>query len=317
MSYVAESKKSELNLDMKTISPARDIVKSLGEELATRSAVPELPLKTLPGFSDAMFGLPTKSLVCVAARTSQGKSAFTCQILYDLASQGFPCVYMSLEMTPHSVMERMFCLHSLVSNRSIQRGGFSKYQKEWSSFGMHMKQSRLMVADGLGKTWRELDQMIEDFGTKPRVVVLDYIQMINGAGVERKEVIDEYLKHFRRLAIQNDFCAIVVSQINRASESSKDHVPHLWNLSGTSGLEDISDRVLLLHWPHHYDNSLDINNYDVYVAKNRAGKTGKYSLRFVPDYYKFEEPTLIHPPNQRIADAAKMFNSTEIIETTI
>lgn len=305
-----------MSLDTRTIRPARDLVRSLGDDLSTRSSTPELPLKTMPGLSTAMWGLPTKSLVVVGARTSQGKSAFVVQCCYDLASQGFPVVYMSLEMTAHSVMERMFCLHSNVANSKIQRGGFKDYQTQWSQYALHMKQMKLMVAEGMGATWKDLEEMIESFGSKPRVVVLDYIQCIKGCGLEKREVIDEYIANFRRLAIQNDFCAIVVSQINRASENSKDNIPHLHNLKSTGYLEELADRVLLLHWPHHYDNSVDINHYNVYVAKNRSGKTGKYDLRFVPEFYKFEEPSLYTGSNPTIAYAAKVVNAQSIHEVT-
>ena len=268
---------------------AKHYLPLLGEELKRRGNKPELELKTLPDISEKLWGIGTRELMVIGARTSQGKTTFSLQVCMDLASQGIPCVYLSLEMTKLSILERLFCNYCNIHNDGLKRGGFMNYQNEWKVFCDQINKIPLIITEGIGKSWSQIDALIERMNPKPKVIILDYIQCVSGSGFEKREVIDEYIRHFRQMAIEYNFAAIICSQINRAGASEDGSLPDLHNLKGTGYLEELADKILLLHYPYFYNHECDPNEYILRLAKNRNGRTGMSKLRFIPEYFKFED----------------------------
>ena len=58
----------------------------------------------------------------------------------------------------------------------------------------------------------------------------------------------------------------------------------------TGGLEEKSERVILLNWDYfHTRNEAKKNEYTVIIAKNKRGRTGKHILHYTPEHYRFNE----------------------------
>ena len=60
-------------------------------------------------------------------------------------------------------------------------------------------------------------------------------------------------------------------------------------------LEENVDAVIIVHWYWKYHakkadgTDYSKNDYALYVAKNRNGRTGKCDIFFVPEYYLFKD----------------------------
>lgn len=69
----------------------------------------------------------------------------------------------------------------------------------------------------------------------------------------------------------------------------------------TGVLEEHSDLVLILKWDYFYDRDEEKkNDFTIYVAKNKRGRTGKHHLRFYPQYSRFGElPKMQEPTSER------------------
>lgn len=299
-----------------TARAARFHIPLLGEMLSSRGNKPELNLKTLPELSEKMWGVGTKELTVIGARTSQGKTSFALQVCMDLASQGFPVVYLSLEMTVHSILERMFCNMENIPNYDLQKGGFSKYKTQWNHYSNHINEIPLIVTEGIGKSWSEIDGLIERMNPKPRVIILDYIQCVKGTGIEKIGIIDEYIRHFRQMAIEYNFAAIACSQINRSGASEDGSEPQLHNLKGSGYIEELADKIILMHWPHFYNAQEDKNKYTLILAKNRNGKTGKVNIKYIPEFYKFEDESRPVEITDNVAAALEVFGG-RAFESTV
>lgn len=299
------------------IKPARAHLKSLGDILRDRKSEPELPLKTMPGLSDKMWGISARELTVIGARTSQGKTSFALQVCADIAAQGIPTLYLSLEMTVLSILERMFCNHCLISNYRLNKGEFRNYQAQWDQFQDHINNIPLMITEGIGKKWSDIDSLIEKLDPKPRVIILDYIQCIAGSGFEKRETIDEYIRHFREMAIRHNFAGILCSQINRSGAAGDDNnEPQLHHLKGSGYIEELADKIVLMHWPHFYNAEEDKNKYLLILAKNRNGRTGRVNIRYIPEYYRFEDEKIVIKPSSEVAEIAEMFNGSQVTEYT-
>lgn len=215
-------------------------------------------------------------------------------------------------------MERMFVNYSNAPNWKLQRGCFKDLQSEWHKFEKWVNSVPLMITEGHGKSWVEIDELIKRLNPKPRAIILDYVQCISSPNFDRKGVIDEYIRSFRKHCMDNNYAAILCSQINRAGAAGSDNnEPGMHNLKETGCLEEIADKVILLHWPWFYNNNEDKNKYKLILAKNRNGGTGSVDMRYIPEFYRFEDsniqPTVIEP---QVAKVMEAFNGKIIGEHT-
>jgi replicative DNA helicase len=258
----------------------------------------------LPSFTRKIWGLK-EGLTVVGARTSQGKSSFVAQIALDLADQGYPVLFLSLEMTVENILERLFCNIMRINNYDLMTGGFAKYQNEWQTFCKLIENTPLLITSGIGKSWQEVNVMIENMNPKPRCVIVDYIQAVSRKSNESRETLNEYIRYFREMSLNHKFIGILCSQINRQSATDKSREPSLWTLKETGVLEEHADMVLLLHWDYFYTLDQDENKqkeYKIIVAKSRNGRTGEFYVDFHPEYYLFKELSIT---NQEVAREAK------------
>lgn len=250
---------------------------------------PYLALNSLPEFSRIPWGYGKGRVIILGARTSQGKSAFLAQNSFDFAMQGKKVVFLSLEMSESSIWMRNFCREQRIDNYEILKGKFPEYKQQWSEFKNKTK-IKILVSDCLGKDWKEVNSLIEMMTTKkPDVVIIDHINDIRTNGINDKAILDDYILNIRRIAIHYGITFIIGAQINRAPQDDKDKTPQLHHLKGTGKLEEAADMVILLHWPHFYDQSKEKNDYLLIVAKNRHGKTGFHMANFYPEYSLIEE----------------------------
>lgn len=236
-----------------------------------------------------MWGLRKKKLTVIGARTSNGKSAFSIQVAVDLALQNKTILFLSLEMENIECLERILTNMNRISNMTLRTNAGMKYENNILSSGARLLNKRLFFSDCLGKTWEEIDSIIETKGVGFDAIFVDYIQNTKQTARTQKEGYDEFLRHFREMAIRKNFAAVLISQINRTSQEAKDKQPYLHQLKGTGFLEEHCDACILLHWPHKYDYDMDINYFEIHLAKNKLGATGAVKVRYYPQYNLFTE----------------------------
>ena len=259
--------------------------------LQSRGREPQIPIKSLPELNRKIWGLHTKKLTIVGGRTSQAKSAMLLQLAWDAASQGIPVLFLSLEMYEEDVNERLFFLTQRVDNLELIKGNINKYIELWDNFEKEVASKPIVITDMLGKTWQEIDEYLSTLTVKPKVVFIDHLQEAKSALFKnQKEIIEEYLKKLRVMAIRDDLSLVVASQINRASQDEKAGTePQLHHLKSSGYIEEGADIIILLHWPWSYSKKGDPNKFVLNVAKNRNGRTGWIDIRYRPECYFFYE----------------------------
>ena len=256
-----------------------------------RGKSPEIALTFLPELNRKIWGLHKKKMTIIASRTSQGKSSLALQMAYDTAKQGKPTLFLSLEMYEEDIIERLFCLSQKIDNFELLSGKFKNYQEQWKAFVEELDNMPLVITDMLGKTWEEIDAYLGVLTKKPEVLIIDHLQEAKSALLHnQKEVIEEYLKKLRIMAIRDNFALVICSQINRASQNDKPgSEPQLHHLKSSGFVEEGSDVVILLHWPWHYTKTENKNKFVLNVAKNRNGRTGWIEIKYKPEHYWFYE----------------------------
>lgn len=230
-------------------------------------------------------------MTILGARTGNGKSAFALQLAWDIASQYIPVLFVSLEMYEEDLVERLFCLVEKIDNYELLKGHIDKYEMQLNSFKNKLRSIPLIVTDMLGKSWQEINEYIEFLETKPTVIFIDHLQEAKSETINNpKEIIEEYLKKMRIMAIRDDISIVVCSQINRANPTEKaGSPPGLHHLKSSGYIEESADIVILLHWPYSHSKKGDKEKFSINVAKNRNGRTGWIDLRYKPENYWFYE----------------------------
>ncbi len=217
----------------------------------------------------------------------------------DFAKSGLQTYFLSLEMSEEALVERLMCNCCQISNAELQCNP-TKYHKQAQDFFTFTKDLPAIITFNVGATKEELEQMIIDL-PKPDVVIVDYIQAIRKLQSDRMAAMNEYILSFRKQAVEKNFAAVLVSQINREAMEGDGKEPKLWQLKGSGTIEEHADLVLLTHWESFYEDKsvedkkkgkVKETNDDVFkviVAKNRTGKTGTYKCSYLPHFYRLEE----------------------------
>lgn len=286
----------------------------LHKDLSTRPPSPKYPISSLPHFNRKAWGLQCGKVTVIAGRTSSGKSALSEGFALDLAENGVPTLFLSLEMDVASLTERAFCRTMQVDNYSLLTGQF-KFQKEiqdkWKIFTESMAKLPLLITCEIGKTFKEVNQIVEALDPTPKAVFVDYIGAIAFKDRQSREMMNEYIRQFKELAIKKDFIGVLCSQINRQGAVAGEE-PQLHQLKETGNLEETASVVFLIHNPYIMThNEEDRGKATIVIAKNRNGRTGRHKVKFVPQYYRFEELDTVEPSNDSLfEDDSKKFLDT-------
>jgi replicative DNA helicase len=310
------TKQSAIERYIRNLKSALDLIPATQSELEARADKPELSISSLPDLNFKIWGLKPKGLTIIGGRTSQGKSSLALQMAYDLADQGNEVVFLSLEMTVESLLERLFCNLLHIDNNKLQRGVFKvEYQNQWQTF-KKMLNIPLKLSSGLGKTLEDINVMVQLLNPKPKAIFIDHIQGIRKGYNERRDM-DDYLLEFNELCITNNIAGVVVSQNSRKVFDDESKEPTLANLKGTGVLEELATTVLLVFWPHFYNENLDRNIYKIIIAKQRNGRTGYHLVNYIPENYRFTELTLEQKENlnrnkDRVEKTKQVFEAREI-----
>lgn len=265
------------------IIPIFDRVVALSKE---RGKEPKYPCG-IEKVDSVIWGFHPGQVCTVAARTSDGKSAFMLQAAWNLAKLKKKVLIISLEMSKEELVERLFCHEMLIDNQIIRRGNWESVQTQMSEFVKKLHEIPLFMVDKSGYSIDEAKKIIDI--ANPEVVFLDYLQLIrSGAHSKRHYEIGEFLREFRAKAKQKNFCLIVLAQIHRASQERTDKRPKLHDLKDSGDIEQDSDTVLLLYWNCNNEKESDMNRYEVIVGKQRYGEVKqKIEIRFKPENYLF------------------------------
>ena len=276
---------------------AGDIFESVHSAILDRkTGEKELPIVSLPGLDEKVWGLHKRQLVIVGGRPSQGKSALLLQLAFDFAIQGKTVVLFTLEMSNETCIERLLCSYCSIDNFLTLSGQYAqeagKYSAKVTELHGKLKESKLILIESYGKTFDEIFKILEGLEMDIDCVFIDYIQMIRPKDRQtKKDAIDDYLKRLRDHAMRKNFCAVIGSQVNRGThDGHKVRKPSLWELKGSGDLEEHSDLCLMVHWNYFYTSEEhERQRYWINIAKNRNGKTGEYDCIFECEYYKIRE----------------------------
>ena len=244
---------------------------------------------------DAMINsVEPANTVVVAARPSMGKSAFALNIALNMAKNGIPVVFFSLEMSKPSLGIRIFSSESGIPLETMRGGYMTKEDYIVMAKTVNeIADMPLYIDNACTLTPADLAMRIMRYKIQYKIqcVFIDYLQLIyfpQGRRTEnRQQEITKISADIKAIAKKTEIPIFIVSQLNRGVETRSDKKPLMSDLRESGSIEQDADIVLLLHRQDYYDKT-NTGEATCIVAKNRQGRTGEVPLVWIDRYVKFE-----------------------------
>ncbi|WP_125706196.1 replicative DNA helicase [Lacticaseibacillus daqingensis] len=275
------------------------------------------------GFKDLdkiTTGLHEDELIILAARPAVGKTAFVLNIAQNVGTKTGKTVAMfSLEMGAESLVNRMLCAEGSIDAGHLRTGQLS--EEEWQHLIIAMgslSQASIYIDDTPGvrvaqirSQCLKLQKEHEHTDSPLGLVVIDYLQLIEGSGQEsRQQEVSAISRQLKKLAKELHCPVIALSQLSRGVEQRQDKRPVLSDIRESGSIEQDADIVAFLYRDDYYrdpdgdgedenDHSEDDENVgpvEVIIEKNRSGARGTVKLLFVKSYNKFS--SIAYVPGQ-------------------
>jgi replicative DNA helicase len=229
----------------------------------------------------------------IAARPGMGKTSLMIQEAYDLVRQGIPVLFYSLEMTATELIAKLANIATGISYKRQISGEMSKDELEFlTKFSEELYELPLFIVDNKNKWYQikdDVQRKIRKYGIK--VVVFDYVQLINMPGANTLEQISQLSTEIKRLALNNKICCVGISQMSRDSDKGGRSFPKSSDLRGSGQLEQDAD-FIAFPWRYEAIDILEdpatgeslVNRTDIYITKNRHGD----AFKKIPCDYDFQ-----------------------------
>jgi replicative DNA helicase len=267
------------------------------QDIETRNqgiALPGIPC----GFYDLdalTSGFQRSDLIIVAGRPSMGKTAFCLNLAHNVAaSYKLPVAVFSLEMSKEQLVQRLLASEAGIESGYLRSGRISQTQWEPLSRAIsNLTEVPIYIDDTPNITVTEMRSQARrlqaEIGSELGLIVVDYLQLMEGAGDNRVQELSRITRSMKGLARELSVPIIALSQLSRGVESRTNKRPMLSDLRESGSIEQDADLVIMLYRDEYYNSdSPDRGIAEVIIAKHRNGPTGTVKLLFDPQYTKFK-----------------------------
>ena len=270
-------------------SDYRRFVRSMGENAFSLG-------KWLPTLGSNLRSLIPGELVFIIGDTGTGKTGILQQIAR--AALPLPTLMFELELPKEMMFERFASMSARMTGEEVERA----YQScdDSISAQLEIHYSRLLICPVARLTVIQMEEIITrselKLGERPRVVLIDYVQLVAGAGENRREKISDIAEELKVMAKATRTIIIVASQISRPKDVDEKWEPSLHSAKESGSIES-SCGLLLAAWQDLKDRSA----LNIKVLKATRGGTGTFvkcnfdgARMIITERSKFEVP-LHHP----------------------
>lgn len=228
-------------------------------------------------------------LLIIGARPGMGKTAFALACLFNyICKEKKKAVMFSLEMSGTELFQRMISSISAIPLQDIRAGKLTEDMKKCLDDNAKELASNkfLSLYDKTVSNIPALRAAIRKEQKKGDVglVIIDYLQLLNGNGNNNYEKVSEISRQLKLLAREFNCCVVALSQLSRKVEERSDKRPQLSDLRESGAIEQDADYVMFLYRHNYYakDPNVDPKKepLNVEIAKNRHGKIGTVQLTF-------------------------------------
>lgn len=246
-----------------------------------------------------IIGFEPTQLIIIGARPGAGKTAVALNMMYNIARNGYPVTFFSLETTDQKILERLVSSTSNVDMlKIIQKTNIS--DKEANRVMQSVDRidklhgTGFEIIDKAHVTQQDVRQAAMKQYDKPQVIFIDYLQLLNPdkSQKDRRLDVEKMSRDLKIIAKENNCVIIALSQLSRGVEQRQNKRPMLSDLRESGSIEQDANMVMFLYREDYYDEMLQdketgISEVECNVAKNRDGVVGMVPLNFHKFTQKF------------------------------
>ena len=253
---------------------------------------------------DSVLGGHQKSdLVYIAARPGMGKTSFAISVLLNMAQQGKPVAFFSLEMSRVQIVFRMASILSGLNAEMLAKHRLDRDSKvKYYQIVDQINALPIYIDDNAALGVQDLKTRVRTLREKYKIeaVFIDYVQLIAAAKsktANREQEVSAISRGLKLIAKENDLPIIALAQLSRSLETRSDKRPMLSDLRDSGSLEQDADVVAFLYRQDYYDKNSGINNAEFIIAKHRNGRTGFVNVNFKPETMHYTDINNPAPQN--------------------
>ena len=272
----------------------RDVLIAVVEDMEKRMSGQHVGVPTGLSDLDDMLsgGLQPGDLILIAGRPSSGKTSLGVQIAQDCALAGGVPLVLSMEMSEAQLGSRMIAstgrvplgdvIHARLEGENADRvhGAIAR-----------LSEARVVIDDQPALTVMDVRAKARSCRRKHGLdlVVVDYLQLMQGDGDNRNAQIEEISRGLKALAKELRVPVVALSQLSRKCEDRPNRRPVLSDIRDSGAVEQDADVVLMVYRDEMYNSdSPDAGTAEILVRKQRQGATGMVRLTFCGHFTRFD-----------------------------
>jgi replicative DNA helicase len=230
-------------------------------------------------------GFQKSDLIVLAARPSMGKTALALNIAGNVAKEGVPVGFFSLEMSRTQLFDRQIAGESSVNSQKFRSGNFKP--DDWQAINdaqARVYEWPVFIDDGPALHYSEIRRRAWKLKkTKDiRLIIIDHLQLIRGDNAQtRDREIASITAGLKATAKELNVPIILLSQLNRALEMrpNPDKRPRMSDLRDSGCIEQDADVVMFLYRPKVYGDEEEFEGHaELNIGKQRNGPVGRIKL---------------------------------------
>jgi replicative DNA helicase len=221
--------------------------------------------------------------IILASRPGMGKSSCALQIAKQIGRRGHKALFISLEMMPEAIIDKMVA--SLIGRPAsmVRRGNYSDELLGEITLSLgQLAEANLYLCRGpatTGSLRQIMERMKLSYGLD--IAFIDYLQLLRDRyGGNDNERIGFISGELAAISKEFNVPVVVLSQLSRALEARSDKRPLLSDLRSSGSLEQDADLILFLSRESYYNRSINLHGAEaeLLIGKSRMGGIGKLSL---------------------------------------
>lgn len=232
-------------------------------------------------------GFRRGDLIVLAGDVGSGKSALALGFSVRAAGAGQGVLFLSGEMTPDRLLERVIAIESRVAVDELRQGTLTDIARATAGAAAVRLRDCLPMVERLPSDPMDLGSLIE---ARPGagLVVIDSFEA--ALGTLNESQIPARIRELKRLAVEQDRAILTTVELP-GLRARADRRPTLEDFDGRTGLlREAADVVLALYREDLYEPAQDIAGAtELLVRKNRNGAVGYVDLYFYASWLRFED----------------------------
>jgi replicative DNA helicase len=248
------------------------------------------------GFTDLdqkTSGFQAGDLIIVAGRPSMGKTTFAINIAENVTEEDGVALVISLEMAAAQLVERSIARYGAIDTQRLRTGKLQ--DGDWPRLThaiQLLENQRLIIADDPSLSnvarIRLAARKVKQRQGRLDLIVVDYLQLMQGEGSTRNEDLGGITRAIKLLARELGCPIIVLSQLSRKVEERPNKRPILSDLRESGAIEQDADVVLMVYRDEYYHEDSPMKGLaEILIRKQRMGPLGEVFLTFQGQHSRF------------------------------